>query len=156
MQMRKIVLASLLFLIHASPAHAGPNDEEWFLRANVTYVSASHPYIDIIAMYDWPVSEALEIVQCESNFNPEAISPTNDHGLFQHNIRYGPDRFNKAGYSWEQRYDPVVNTAVAYWLWSQTEDWRHWSCRYAVDGTQKWHLPSATIDLISEGTKARD
>lgn len=116
----------------------------------ITEIEPSHPYIEYISQYPWPVSEALEIVDCESGFDPTAVSPTNDHGLFQHNGRYGPERFEKAGYSWSQRYDPAVNTAVAYWLWDQTDDWRHWTCRYAVTGTEEWN-PSG-VDLLSNRT----
>lgn len=149
-----IGLALLAWFILSGVAKAGPNDEAWFLEANVVYTEGSHPYVDIIASYDWDVSEALEIVDCESGFDPTAVSKTNDHGLFQHNGRFGPDRFAIVGYSWSQRYDPVVNTEVAYWLWSQTRDWRHWTCRYVVDGNEKWSLPTA--DLLSEGSRARD
>lgn len=134
-----------------------------FLAANglegqvieVEYTAPSHPYIGLIAQYDWPVSEAVEIVNCENTeWDRYAVSATNDHGIFQHNGTYGPERFEDLGYSWSDRYDPAINIHVAYELWAETRDWRHWSCAYKADGDAEWNLPS--LDVVGIKTETRE
>ena len=57
-------------------------------------------YRPLVAQYSWPVDIVLAIMYAESGCNPNAISPTDDHGLMQlHGIRI---------------YDPAENIAYAY------------------------------------------
>ena len=98
---------------------------------------------------------AMSIMACESGGNPNAVSPTNDHGLFQHNAISNPgQRFEAMGYTWADRYDPEANIAAAWWLWSQS-GWQPWTCSRLV-GTSDWFEP-VTIDLtdLVTGTPAR-
>ncbi len=69
---------------------------------------------------------AVRIATCESNLNPRAVSPTNDHGLFQINYIHR-SRVNSMGYSWSQIYDPYVNARVARSLYNES-GWRPWTC----------------------------
>ena len=79
--------------------------------------------------YSWPVEEALAIIGCESGGNSDAISRTNDWGLFQHHLTYWEARSAKAGYPNTSPLDPKVNVAVAWWLWnSKGGSWTDWTC----------------------------
>lgn len=76
----------------------------------------------IIAKYPWPVEEAMLTMSRESGGNPNAVSATDDHGLFQiHNglSNYGP-----------AIYDPETNVRIAYGMYA-SRGWRPW---YAVRG----------------------
>lgn len=66
------------------------------------------------------VNNALAIMSCESGGNPNAKSPTNDHGLFQvHN-----------GLQWhgEKIYEPEYNVSLAYNSYFKPRGWQPWSC----------------------------
>lgn len=76
-------------------------------------------YRPIIAQYAWPVDAAMKVMQQESGCNPNAISPTNDHGLFQLNNN--------------PVYDPAQNIAIAYKKYSNARiGSNNWSAWYAV------------------------
>lgn len=91
---------------------------------------------------------AMSIMECESAGNPNAVSDTNDHGLFQHNARYAPPRFEAVGYTWADRYDPEANVAAAYWLWER-ENWSPWTCDRLIGGGSDWFEP-VTQDLLAQ------
>ena len=67
------------------------------------------------------VATGCRILMCESNGNPNAVSPTNDHGLWQINA------VHRNSFDWSRRYDPNVNTAFARQLWGE-QGWSPWSC----------------------------
>ena len=67
------------------------------------------------------VATGCRILMCESQGNPNAVSPTNDHGLWQINI------VHRNSFDWSRRYDPDVNTAFARKLWGE-QGWSPWSC----------------------------
>ena len=74
-----------------------------------------------IVKRNFPPSEhnhALAVVACESGGNPNAISKTDDHGLFQihQGLWYG-----------QQIYDPEFNTQVAFKKF-QRRGWSPWTC----------------------------
>jgi len=70
---------------------------------------------------------ALRIVECESKFDPSAVSATDDHGLWQINrvhmrpggVAHGVD---------DRIYDPVVNTQVARAVFDQAGGFSPWTC----------------------------
>ena len=68
------------------------------------------------------VEQALDVAECESNMQPEAVSPGGHLGLFQLAPRYHAWRFG--GGDWR---DPLVNTLAAESLWKE-QGWRPWSC----------------------------
>lgn len=62
---------------------------------------------------------AVAIAKCESNLNPKAISPTNDHGLMQ---------INKTVHVVEgDIYDVETNLAFARKLYDERK-WKPWVC----------------------------
>ena len=67
---------------------------------------------------------AMRIVTCESNWNPNAVSRTDDHGLFQINrIHLQP---GGVGYGMDP-YDPKQNIQIARALYEQS-GWYPWVC----------------------------
>jgi len=65
-----------------------------------------------VSQYSWNTDIALAVMYAESGCNPNAISPTNDHGLFQlHNIRI---------------YGEAENIAYAYNEKYMKGGWKHW------------------------------
>lgn len=74
---------------------------------------------------------AKAIAQCESGLNPNAVSPTNDHGLFQINIVHKDQFRSVTGAPWSSVYDAELNTIYAKWLHGQ-EGWGPWACNRKV------------------------
>ncbi len=70
---------------------------------------------------------AVRIAQCESGMNPNAVSPTNDHGLFQINIVHRGQFEAVTGAPWSSVYDPELNTIYARHLHAQ-QGWGPWTC----------------------------
>lgn len=74
-------------------------------------------------------TEGKYILACENyKLNPEAISATGDHGLWQINRRWQEERVIKMGYTWQDMYDPHINTIIAITIFNE-QDWVPWSCR---------------------------
>lgn len=71
------------------------------------------------------VEVALRIAICESSLNTNAYNPAGYGGLFQHSIAYWDSRAAAAGWAGASIYDGEANTAVAYWLYSQS-GWSPW------------------------------
>lgn len=75
--------------------------------------------------------QAVRVVDCETGgtWNPGAVSPTNDHGLFQINERYHRANFERVtGQPWSKVYEPFWNARYARWLYDQ-QGWTPWTCR---------------------------
>jgi transglycosylase-like protein with SLT domain len=81
------------------------------------------------------VEEALRIIDCESNGDPNAYNPySGASGLFQFLPSTWASTAPKAGYGGSSVFDPEANTASASWLANRYEElgqyyWRAWSCR---------------------------
>ena len=60
---------------------------------------------------------AAEIAMAESGGNPDAISPTDDYGLWQINASHGA----------EASLDPVVNARAAIAISDDGTDWAAWT-----------------------------
>ncbi len=71
------------------------------------------------------VDVAMRIAICESSLNTNAYNPAGYGGLFQHSIAYWDSRAAAAGWAGASIYDGAANTAVAYWLYSQS-GWSPW------------------------------
>lgn len=82
--------------------------------------------------------QAVRVAGCESGnggdfttVNPGAVSPTNDHGLFQINAVHRRRFEAVTGQPWSAVYDPFWNAVYARWLYDQ-RGWRPWTCRRAL------------------------
>lgn len=95
-------------------------------------LTACTPHQVIQTVFHDEVSTAFRVADCESNYDPSAVSPTNDHGLFQINAMW-----NQPGHSdpvadwigrhWHLRYDPVYNALMAKMI-RDSYGWYMWSC----------------------------
>lgn len=85
------------------------------------------------------VDEALAIMRCESNGDPNAYNPySGASGLFQFIPSTWATTAPKAGYPNASPFDPEANTASAAWLANRYEElgeyyWRAWSCRRVLN-----------------------
>ena len=70
---------------------------------------------------------AMRIVECESRFDPNAVSVTDDHGLWQINrVHMRPG--GVAHGVGPAIYDPVVNSRVARAVHDEAGGFRPWTC----------------------------
>lgn len=82
--------------------------------------------------------QALKIIQCESEGNPNARNPKKTQqyghakGLFQHLENLWLSRSALAGFPGADIFNPEANVGTAYWLFAQTNTWQHWACRRVV------------------------
>jgi len=80
------------------------------------------------------VDQALSVMQCESQGNPQATNPSSGAaGLFQHMPQFWSERSRSAGVPGANIYDPSSNVRVAAWLYKQSNSWKHWSCQPTVN-----------------------
>ena len=81
------------------------------------------------------VEEALRIMDCESNGDPDAYNPySGASGLFQFLPSTWASTASRAGYGGHSVFEPEANVATAAWLTNRYEElgqyyWRAWSCR---------------------------
>lgn len=91
----------------------------------------------LVATYFPPnrVDEALKILRCESNGDPDAYNPySGASGLFQFIPSTWASTAPQAGYPGASPFDPVANAGSAAWLANRYEQlghyyWQAWSCR---------------------------
>lgn len=85
------------------------------------------------------VNEALRIMRCESNGDPNAYNPySGASGLFQFIPSTWASTAPKAGFPGASPFDPVANTVSAAWLANRYEQlgyyyWQAWSCRRVLN-----------------------
>jgi hypothetical protein len=82
----------------------------------------------INAVFGPVAPQATKIAQCESGLRPDAVSPTNDHGLFQINIVHRADFTRVTGQPWSAVYDQLQNTRYAKSLYDR-QGWAPWTCK---------------------------
>ncbi|MEA2022800.1 MAG: transglycosylase SLT domain-containing protein [Actinomycetota bacterium] len=81
------------------------------------------------------VDEALSIIDCESNGDPDARNPrSNASGLFQFVDRTWGHSSEQAGFRGASAFSPEANIAAAAWLVDYSlgvgdSAWAHWTCR---------------------------
>lgn len=81
------------------------------------------------------VEEALRIIDCESNGDPDAYNPySGASGLFQFLPSTWTTTSARAGYTGASPFDPEANTASAAWLANYYEQqgryyWEPWNCK---------------------------
>ena len=82
-------------------------------KTAVIYPVECEKYRSEVAKYNWNVNIVLAIMKAESGCNPNAVGPTNDHGLMQlHGIPI---------------YDPADNIAYAYNEKYMKGGFSHWT-----------------------------
>ena len=85
------------------------------------------------------VDEALQILSCESNGDPNAYNPySGASGLFQFLPSTWVTTAPRAGYPGADVFDPEANIGSAAWLANRYEElgeyyWRAWSCRRVLN-----------------------
>lgn len=85
------------------------------------------------------VEEALRIINCESNGDPNAVNPyTGAAGLFQFLPSTWATTAPAAGYPDASPLDPEANTASAAWLANRYQQlgydyWHAWNCKRVLD-----------------------
>lgn len=85
------------------------------------------------------VEEALRIISCESNGDPDAVNPySGAAGLFQFLPSTWASTAPKAGYPEASPYDPEANVASAAWLANRYQElgysyWHAWNCKRMLD-----------------------
>jgi hypothetical protein len=87
-----------------------------------------------LAISHFPQSQRAKaqcIIAHESRGDPGAVSPTNDHGIFQINAVHRSNFQRVTGSQFYNGvYDPFENGQYAAWLWRQ-QGWSPWtSSRY--------------------------
>jgi hypothetical protein len=81
------------------------------------------------------IDEALSIIDCESNGDPNARNPRSSaSGLFQFLDRTWAHSSEQAGFRGESPFSPEANIAAAAWLVEYSlgvgdSPWAHWTCR---------------------------
>ena len=77
-----------------------------------------------VARYGWPINEAFAVVDCESRWDPLAVSwDGSSYGLWQVNAIH----FWRWPNAWTEWDNPEVNTRWAWELWLE-QGWGIWSC----------------------------
>ncbi|MGH3651238.1 MAG: transglycosylase SLT domain-containing protein [Acidimicrobiia bacterium] len=108
------------------PWHHPPQVEQW--RSLVQQFFPSHR-----------VEEALRIIDCESNGDPNAVNPfSGAAGLFQFLPSTWVTTAHNAGYDGYSPFDPEANTASAAWLANRYEElgyyyWTPWNCKRVLN-----------------------
>lgn len=88
------------------------------------------PWVGLVEAYfaAADVEQALWVIHCESNGNPNAVNPTSSaSGLFQHLPRFWDERSAAAGFAGANIFDPTANVGVASWLVYEGGGWSHWN-----------------------------
>lgn len=93
-------------------------------RTAVDYPQADKNYVTqrIREVFGVNADKAIKIAMCESGLRSNAVSSTNDYGIFQ--IHYSPKRGTYA-----QLLDAEYNIQFAYRMSGGGTNWQAWSCR---------------------------
>lgn len=141
--MRRLALAiiTLMFASACTPAEIAV--WEAVHDAPPSAQLTEHDILWIAINETFPASQhatARRVATCESGDNESfttidmrASSPTNDHGPFQINATVWNKPWHSdpvaqyIGSNWQNVYDPIVNTEMAYRIWEKY-GWGMWSC----------------------------
>jgi soluble lytic murein transglycosylase-like protein len=95
----------------------------------VASVKVVEPTEALVARYFPPsqVANAMTIIKYESGGNPNALSQTNDRGLFQINAVH----IKRVNGDLSALFDPETNVKVAYAIWSE-QGWSPWSTAWRL------------------------
>lgn len=116
---------------YVSYCHSSPERYEWCAWNSWMAEGRNQAWFAIDQHFgdsDTLLAQARRVADCESNFEPGAVSPTNDHGVFQINRPTWERRFSEVtGQPWSMVYDAETNVRFARWLWEQS-GWQPWAC----------------------------
>lgn len=119
------------------PATSPPTTSDGGGGGGGTYSGSADQWRSLVSQF-FPASrveEALRIIDCESNGNPNAENPySGAAGLFQFLPSTWASTAPKAGYSGASAFDPEANIASAAWLANRYSElgyyfWQPWSCK---------------------------
>jgi hypothetical protein len=71
--------------------------------------------------------KALSVAKCESGYDPDAYNSSGYAGVFQHAVRYWPDRSDHYGFPDRSVYNGRANIIVAIRM-SRSTGWDPWGC----------------------------
>lgn len=84
------------------------------------------PLGEIVASYPWPINEAFRIAECESGWNPEAVSWAGSYGLMQLHAATWASVFPDF---WQRWADPLWNVATAWEIYKRAGySFSPWDC----------------------------
>ena len=96
------------------------------LRANGSGLVSYTALGEIVAQYDWPINEAFRVVDCESSWNPDAVSWAGSYGLMQIHAETWAPVFPDF---WQRWSDPEWNVATAWEIYRRAGySFSPWDC----------------------------
>lgn len=72
--------------------------------------------------------KALDIARCESGFNTGAYNPGGYAGVYQHAVRYWPERADRWGFPDRSVYNGRANIIVSVRMARSADGWHIWGC----------------------------
>lgn len=97
---------------------------------------------------DIPVNIALSLIQMESNFDPNAISWTGDHGLFQFNLRIWK---NALEIDESKLYDPEYNIEIGLTILKKCyEQGGNWGLAVGIYNRGRNHMESKHPEKLAK------
>lgn len=73
-------------------------------------------------------AKALDVARCESGFRTDAYNPGGYAGVFQHAVRYWPDRADRWGFPDRSVYNGRANVIVSIRMARSAGGWAIWGC----------------------------
>jgi len=71
--------------------------------------------------------KAIEVARCESHLNPEAYNSSGYAGLYQHAVRYWPDRADRWGQPDRSAFNGRANIIVSIRMARSMGSWSAWA-----------------------------
>lgn len=72
--------------------------------------------------------KALDVARCESGFDPDAYNPAGYGGVYQHALRYWPDRAERWGFPNRSVFNGRANVIVSIRMARAAGSWSIWGC----------------------------
>ena len=72
--------------------------------------------------------KALDVARCESGLSTDAFNPGGYAGIYQHAIRYWPERADRWGFPDRSIYNGRANVIVSIRMANAADGWRIWGC----------------------------
>jgi hypothetical protein len=127
-RVRRLFAATLTGLLAVGAAACTAPPETVTTPTTTTTAAPTTVAAVITAVFGVLAPEATKIARCESGLRPTAVSPTDDHGLFQINAVHKANFTTVTGQPWSEIYNPMMNTRYAKWLYDR-QGWAPWACR---------------------------